>query len=1215
MNTRLSILLLAVALCGFAPRVRAEVQQFRLDPQWNLIAFQIVPDDPSPQAVFSTLPGFQAAWTYDAARGLWERYVAPAGNSAQQTNDAIANQLITFPPIQPGRAYWVFTSQAVPVWEVSGAVPRGGALPGLSLQTGWNLVGLPIGAVSITNPEPVSLLAVLTAAGFDYDALLTWESQSYRKMFRPQPSAPGAPPNPLEGFPPEAPFPSLNLSNDLGRGYWIRVLNPAVLRPRLVTTVRPDIDTEPLNNFPSKEDVNVSGQSVPALPKSVQQQDVIRFFPGEDVQTLGVANVGSGTDSGGGLLIWEAIWTPTTDRNTLEPWIRLFASPSQREARDQQGRLLSSHTNLTGVTTLENDMIYLRLDRKNLGRGLHEGTLLLRTSVGDRNYRVVAEVPGLEGDFKGYAVIHSVNGKRNPVPDIDLFISFYEDQKVQALLRGVIDSSQALMWPVDVPLVGHRVADQGNQFLLGGSFVLPPGDQNAEPFDLWDEQDPAAGADLDWLNDGTMDVKNPFPFPVQRTVSLEGALVQGNPVDGYVLEGSYHEIVYGMSREPIRLSGIFHLERAALRPLSSRRLTESDTGIEPVITKKNAVPVSIPAGGVRESAVSVATEMDLQSLQVALQFNAPLPHNRLRLALRSPSSPPVELVLYDGSAPANAISPKLLESITFPIDRPAQGDFTQFIRTVPGTRSAAAQGLFWKLVIQNTGPQAVTLAHWTLRLDGQPLADIHGVVQDGSTPLAGVRVALDGLPFSHSSGLTDAQGRFVLSRVPLLPLNFSGVRPGYEAFDPDHPGLSSQFTRPYVGQEGLTFSALENRFIKRFNPLAGAPAAQAKVPGFGHGSTNAPFILRMRPGVAGQTTIAAGPLITVPGSTVEFFALNPAAEVRWEFGDGINAPGAATTHAYSRAGLYRVKLFSPANNSTAAAQVEVIVMSGPGKAPASPSELAGEPSGLSPETAGTAYAAYAFQPFLIGAGAIPADKVGLDPATGADHYITSLTPKLEFAAGETNAMGAAYVAAMPLQMAYASAMDLDLEPHAASADSSQPFDSDGFAPLNSPGFDPSINANHQGFRGEDFNYAHLAELWQNTRAIDGANEFPQDAQNGLIIWGNTLLTPHLNYSVQTFEARDGADFTWTREDDRYHPHQGTTALADLATHQIVTHYRVTCSVGAPLLTAPTPATAVKVAKTRRSQPANPLDPELLPAPGAAARNLYYQLYTGALGAQ
>jgi hypothetical protein len=74
-------------------------------------------------------------------------------------------------------------------------------------------------------------------------------------------------------------------------------------------------------------------------------------------------------------------------------------------------------------------------------------------------------------------------------------------------------------------------------------------------------------------------------------------------------------------------------------------------------------------------------------------------------------------------------------------------------------------------------------------------------------------------------------------------------------------------------------------------------------------------------------------------------------------------------------------------------------------------------------------------------------------------------------------------------------------------------------------------------------------------------------------------------------------------------------LADLATHQIATHFRVTCSLGATILTVPPAAASIKPAKLRRSQPDNPLDPELYPAAGPIARNLYYQLHTGFLGTE
>jgi len=1191
--------------------LHSETQTFSLSAQWNLLTFQVTPTNAAPHEVFASWRNFQSAWAYDNATALWKRYIKPSGAAAQLTNDFTANQLLALPPIEPGRGYWVQMSQAE-VCVTTGTIPKGLDFPSLYLNSGWNLIGIPVGSAAVTNSEPISLLAVLTAAGFDYDAMLTWENQTYRKMFRPQGDTNQLATNILAGLPPDPPFPSFDLQKDLGRGYWIHVLDPAILRPQLLATVRPDIDAEPLNNFPAKEDINVSGAQVKSVPKSVQVQDTIRFFAGEDVQTIGLSNLGDGTNSNGGILLWEAIWIPTTDTNTAEPWIRLFPSPDSREARDQDGKLLSAHTNLTGVTTLENDIVYLRLDRKNLGRGNHHGTLLLRTSVGDKSYRVVAEVPGLEGDFKGYAVIQSVNGKRNPVPDIDLNVSLYEDNKVDGLLRGLIDSSQALLWPVDVPLVGYRVADEGNQFVLGGSFVLPPGDQNGEPFDNWNENDPAAGTDIDWLNDNKLDVRNPFPFPVQRTVSLEGSLIKGNPTDGYILEGKYTEIVYGMSRQPITLAGTFHLKREAVRPLSTRRSLTTDTGVEPVITKNSSVPLAIPSGATREASVSVLTEMDLRSLQVGLKFNGPLAHSSLFIRLRSPGANPVELVLYDGRNAVNAVNSKSLETVTFPLDRPVQGDLNQFLRSVPQTKTDDSAALFWKLLISNSGGQSVTLASWSLRLEGQPVTDVSGVVRDGTNAVAGVTVALNGVPFSLYSSQSGADGRFTLSRVPLLPLNFAALRPGYIPADPGNPGLSTTFTRPFLRQQGLTLSALESQLANRFNPLAGAPVSSVGVPGFSAGTTNSPFELQITPEITGGAAIAAGPLIGFVGNTVDFYAVNPGASVSWNFGDGSTSTHSVTSHIFQTAGHYKVQLFSPAGGGSAQDSVDVIVMPAPGKAPLKPMELGGVPSGLSSQTAQANYSSYIFQPFFTMGGALPAHKDGVTPS-GSDRYVSDITPQTTFAAGQTNEFGAAYVSLMTIQQTYAASMDIDLAPHVSPVNTSKLFESDGFAPIGAP--INTMNFNNQGFKNEDFNYSIVSTLWQNTRTADGSLEYSQDAQNGLIIWGNTLAIPKQNYSTTPSQARDGEVFSVSNDDSTFHPHLGTTTQPDLETYSKITHYRMACSMGATILTAPTPATSVKVAKSMRSQPDNPFDPVLIAAPGPVSRNLYFQLHTGFLGAQ
>jgi hypothetical protein len=715
---------------------------------------------------------------------------------------------------------------------------------------------------------------------------------------------------------------------------------------------------------------------------------------------------------------------------------------------------------------------------------------------------------------------------------------------------------------------------------------------------------------VDWLNDNRLDVRNPFPFPIQRTVSLEGELVQGNPSDGYILEGKYKEIVYGMSRQPIFLEGTFHLERQAARPLSSRRSITSDTGVEPVVSRKSTVGMAVPAGTTRESSLTVATEMELQSLLVDLVF-ANLPHTSLLIQLRSPGPNPALLTLYDGRTPGAALNPKVLEHVVFPLDRPTQSDLNQFLHSVLRTRTAPSQ--FWTLSIANAGAQSVTLGNWTLRLDGQPVTDVVGVVSDNGVPVTGVVVSLNGLPFSMSSAPTDAQGRFILSRVPLLPLNFTGSRPGYVPLNPDEPGLSSFFTRPFVAQAGLTFSPLETALINRFNAMPGAPPAAAGVAGFSAGTTNLPFQLDMHAESNGPPRIVAGPRWIVAGSTVDFVAVNPVGTVRWDFGDGQSAGTTVTSHTYDTPGFYHARLFSPTNQA-AADTADIVVMAAPGRAPVRPSELAGEPTGLPPQTASATYVAYAFQPLFTHAGVVPAHKVGIDPATGADRYISDVTPQTTFAQAETNQFGAAFVSMLPVQHAYSATMDTDLAPRTTPPNTSKPFNSDGFVPLATPGFDPAINSNNQGFREEDFNYAHLAALWQNTRAADGSVEYNQDPVNGLIVWGNTLLSPNVNYSAQTYEARDGTDFSWALDDSIFHPHKGFTTLPDLTPQQVVTHVRMVCSMGASLLTAPTPATSVKVAKLRRSQPDNPLDPALVTAPAPASRNLQYQFITGVLAA-
>src|SRR5262245_596648 len=95
--TIIRILFLGILLAGAPGFLRAATQSFELESQWNLITFQVVPDNPDPQVVFASLPGFQAAWTYDASLAIWLRYTKTSGTT---NDDDTANALLSLPPIQ-----------------------------------------------------------------------------------------------------------------------------------------------------------------------------------------------------------------------------------------------------------------------------------------------------------------------------------------------------------------------------------------------------------------------------------------------------------------------------------------------------------------------------------------------------------------------------------------------------------------------------------------------------------------------------------------------------------------------------------------------------------------------------------------------------------------------------------------------------------------------------------------------------------------------------------------------------------------------------------------------------------------------------------------------------------------------------------------------------------------------------------------------------------
>ncbi len=1236
--SKFSKIIAALGLTCMIPlAASAETQTIQLMPGWNLIGFQVIPDNPAPEAVFSDAK-IKSVWSYDAQTDTWGCYI-----NTSDKDSAVINELMPLSPIKAGAAYWVNTISQGQSFSltVNGKTVSGSEALNLNFKEGWNLFSIPMGILQEGGEEQLKMSTLLSKVGFDYDALLTYKSNNYKSAFHLKAVSEDEKLQivKFDTLKEDKEVTDFSVITNASSGYWIHVTSATNICPKPQFSARSDIDLAPMGNFPSIEDINISGVNE-NKPKSTEEQDTIRFFENENRQVLHIVN------KGGGILSWKAEWISA--EKTPESWVRLFSIANEVEDRDKDGKLLKDYTMLSGITTGEDDVIYLCADRKNLGRGSHHGILRVTTNVETREYKVIVDVSGFGGAFEGYAEVESVDGKRNLIPDIDLNLSLYEDNKVDGLLRGFIDSDRSILWPVDVPLIGHRVSNIGNQFTLGGSFILPPGDLNVEPYDKFvtgETIDQKDEGDIDWNGDGKVDNDNPFPFPIQRTVLLEGSVISDDPVSGYVLEGRYSEIIYGMTKEPIRLDGKFHLTRMHADPFEMKRnaamkkSTIADDGAGVIVSARNNNSTLIVPRKEQKLELKVNTEMVLQNLKLKLSFpSVPnTPEAKLKITLRAPGANAPELLIYDGTKVENQINREMLKSISFPTDYPIRGDLKKFLSQVSHTKTVGNEA--WQLIIvNNTSANRVNiqLADCQLWLEGQPISDVYCNVKDeNGNPVQDAKVVLNGTPVSIYSKLTDVAGKYKMERVPLLPLNFSVIRPGYDTMD--EVGLSEDFRKPFGiaaknTENSSKFTPLMKEMIQKFNPLAGAPVAAAKVMGFNSGTAEDPFELRVqsKSGNNGAVIITAAPSNVFAGSTVEFniSGVKNTASQRWMYGDDtVDTKG---IHQYKKPGIYNVTCLLGTNNYT----TEVTILPAPSNVAGKPSQLLGDSvrNALNETplkaSADQKYGAYCFQTAFHSAGSLPASKSGTTPE-GADRYLTNLEPLETFAQGDTNQLGAAYVSLTTIQHAYTASMDIDLAPKLGapvkdSKGNIRPlsFESDGFVPLKSKDYEKekSKNFNDQGFKNEDFKYSLSSELWRNTYTAAGSLEYSiKDSSNGTLVWGNIMKTPCINYATQEYYDLNGGIYHLDTDADEYHPIKGSFRHEDIEVdeeylqYQVVNNYNVACSIGGAamfILTAPTPSSSVKIASETRIMPIDPQNEKIYEAPGHKAYNLYYQLQTG-----
>jgi len=118
---------------------------------WNMVSFPVLPDDADPDSMFS---GYYRMYRWNAPS---QSYVTSGGSSVEPDE-----------PIVPGVGYWVFVMADENV--VASGTPVDNLT--LSLSTGWNLIGSPLGGASIANPDDTPDGSVLPSA-------FTWDGSRY----------------------------------------------------------------------------------------------------------------------------------------------------------------------------------------------------------------------------------------------------------------------------------------------------------------------------------------------------------------------------------------------------------------------------------------------------------------------------------------------------------------------------------------------------------------------------------------------------------------------------------------------------------------------------------------------------------------------------------------------------------------------------------------------------------------------------------------------------------------------------------------------------------------------------------------------------------------------------------------------------------------------------------------------------------------------------
>jgi subtilisin-like proprotein convertase family protein len=774
----LAVLLQAVGVYGQPSRT----QTLQLKQGWNLISFQTLPDNPTPVRVMSGLSAdpalaIRSLWSYDSAMEKWLAW-SPLGGLSSVPGEGIQT-------IQFSQGYWLDVALPNLTLRITGTEAPDGRI---HFGAGWNLLGFPssegsgVGLAQIDaifrdhvlgSTADVDLIYALARDGtllrwdftidrkegdFNSDGAITPADQQFKFDF----GLPDDEPALSEAQPTRDDFVAV-LS---GEGYWVHARRAFSLVPALKTLIQSDLDNAPQGNFPGPEDRDLDRDGVldrgnwtpPAILNGADQSGIY-LEAGQKTAQLMINNAGTG------ILRWEARFIPDG----------VLASLSDHPLTLDVSQ---------GETLTDTDALNLSVDRTDLPPGRYHGQLELSANGGSRMFDVHIDVPEIVGDFRGAAIIDTVNGKSINLPAVDLFVSLFKSP--DGAIRGQIRSDQSTHFPVPIPLQGQLLAPRSNEFISVASYHLP---KNAllvrSPGSLdFSVQEGPVGDTL-----FNVDTINPFPRDVYRELVFVGDRTR----EDVGLTGSFFDTLIGVTADPIVIQGTFELMRESLDPSFQPTAGSANPcsilfGSDQQIPDAADVEKLFLLNGVL-GCPPIAAPVLIEEVMVYAHLEHPN-KSQLRIRLLSPTEDPANpnagVLLYDGR---KAGAPNLLSAdLSWPaiFSSAQQGLFPQAGATAltdayRGQRANQGDGV-WRLGITDQVPDGSggRLTKWTVSFVGPHGHNLAGrVVDSASNPVQGAEVVVTGAE-ALSSAVTGADGRFQFASLPPHRYRLTAQKLGYE---------------------------------------------------------------------------------------------------------------------------------------------------------------------------------------------------------------------------------------------------------------------------------------------------------------------------------------------------------------------------------------------------------------------------------------------------